>query len=401
MHNRRTAFVGLGLAGVIIAALTLFPVKPSRWPAPDQAWWCVTCGIGLVDSVLNLVLFVPFGLALRAARVSALRATIACLAFTLCIEVLQIGFVPGRDANLRDAVANTLGGLVGFASWPMLSRVVRPSAHQARALGTIWALGWVLTRLSTLWLLQPSLPAAPWYAQLAPRNVYDADFPGLVGEFSAGAWRTSRSGKLDDEAVLRESLVSGQYVVVDLTANGATTRLASVVSVMDDERREVLLLGQVGTELRWRLRTHAADVGLRVPQLGLPGALATAGPVRVTASAGATGWTLSAHAPASSEEAFLPRNASLGWMLLMPFDIPARDGWWIGATVWSASWGALLAYWFGVGFRHGRWLSVLASGGILWLPALLGANAPHLAESLSLIAVSFLVAGWSARRTLI
>ena len=65
----------------------------------------------------NIVLFVPFGMALvlRDRRASLWRVTLVCAAFSLGIEVLQGVAGNGRSADITDVLMNALGGASGWA----------------------------------------------------------------------------------------------------------------------------------------------------------------------------------------------------------------------------------------------------------------------------------------------
>jgi hypothetical protein len=66
----------------------------------------------LADGILNLLLFVPFGLAAGWNSRSTWIAVLCGLIFSAAIELAQT-LVPGRDPALSDIVFNTLGTLIG------------------------------------------------------------------------------------------------------------------------------------------------------------------------------------------------------------------------------------------------------------------------------------------------
>jgi glycopeptide antibiotics resistance protein len=68
----------------------------------------------LVESFLNVVLFLPFGVSLRWLRVNLYWAIALGFALSLGVEVLQRTVIPGREAELQDLIANTLGALLGW-----------------------------------------------------------------------------------------------------------------------------------------------------------------------------------------------------------------------------------------------------------------------------------------------
>ena len=68
-----------------------------------------------VDAVLNVAVFVPFGLLLAAAAVRFRTTFVAALAITLTIEVSQYLADNGRTADINDVLTNVAGACVGWA----------------------------------------------------------------------------------------------------------------------------------------------------------------------------------------------------------------------------------------------------------------------------------------------
>ncbi len=74
----------------------------------------------LVESVLNVLLFVPFGAALALRRLSLGRTVVAAVALSAAVELGQLLVVPGRTTSVDDLLLNTTGALVGhvlLSSW--------------------------------------------------------------------------------------------------------------------------------------------------------------------------------------------------------------------------------------------------------------------------------------------
>lgn len=71
----------------------------------------------IAQVVANVILFVPFGAALRW-RLPGLSVTavgVAAFVFSMTVEVLQAVAVSGRTTNTTDVITNTAGGLLGAA----------------------------------------------------------------------------------------------------------------------------------------------------------------------------------------------------------------------------------------------------------------------------------------------
>ena len=76
--------------------------------------------------MLNIFLFLPFGLLARHARWPLLRTVLVFGLFSLGIEVTQGTLLVGRDASLGDVLSNTLGAGIGWLFWPGLLAAARP-----------------------------------------------------------------------------------------------------------------------------------------------------------------------------------------------------------------------------------------------------------------------------------
>lgn len=77
----------------------------------------------IIDSVENIVLFVPLGLGLPLVwkKASFPKTVLAAFIFTLTVEFVQ-AFI-GRDGNVDDVICNTLGGVVGYLIYLLIKAV--------------------------------------------------------------------------------------------------------------------------------------------------------------------------------------------------------------------------------------------------------------------------------------
>jgi glycopeptide antibiotics resistance protein len=69
----------------------------------------------LVGDVLNILLFVPLGAALRLRGLSLRNSMFTALALSTGVELAQAIVVSGRTTSVDDLLLNTLGAVVGHA----------------------------------------------------------------------------------------------------------------------------------------------------------------------------------------------------------------------------------------------------------------------------------------------
>lgn len=86
--------------------------------------------------VLNILMFVPFGLLLPMVfpRLRACWKTLlAALGITVLIEVLQ--YFTGRSADIDDVIMNVLGAVVGYGLFALLNKVLQSRSRWRTMLG--------------------------------------------------------------------------------------------------------------------------------------------------------------------------------------------------------------------------------------------------------------------------
>lgn len=102
----------IGVAFVLFAilAITLWPTVearplPSSYDSGSERRW-------LADGILNVCLFVPFGIAAGWRSRAPLAVVLVGLLLSAVIEMLQV-IVPGRDPAFSDLIFNTVGSALG------------------------------------------------------------------------------------------------------------------------------------------------------------------------------------------------------------------------------------------------------------------------------------------------
>ncbi|MEW5917716.1 MAG: VanZ family protein [Gemmatimonadota bacterium] len=116
-RSPRIAIVG---ATLLIALITLIP--RSEYTAPRFDWSLTSSPRELLESVLNVVLFMPFGAALYTNRQILLTTATLGFGLSLVVELLQRFVIPGREGELQDLITNTLGAILGWILARALAR---------------------------------------------------------------------------------------------------------------------------------------------------------------------------------------------------------------------------------------------------------------------------------------
>ena len=102
---------------IAAAAMLLLILGATLWPAGNgpPLPFAFEVGVGsrwLSDGILNICLFVPFGVALGWRARSPTNAALCGLLLSTIVELAQL-WIPGRDPALSDILANTIGTTLG------------------------------------------------------------------------------------------------------------------------------------------------------------------------------------------------------------------------------------------------------------------------------------------------
>jgi hypothetical protein len=190
------------------------------------------------------------------------------------------------------------------------------------AVAGLGAAAWLLVQGFTAFALQRVLPRSVYYGQWAPELGQFEKFTGRVltvrlDSFSLPGTRLARSGQV------REALLAPSSVLEVRGISGhPTADVAPIFSIFDDRQREIVLLGQDGRDLIFRVRTRTSQLGLRSPALRLAAALPEGPGTRIELRARyRTGhYHLDAEIGETSHSRDLALSASWGWTFLLPFD---------------------------------------------------------------------------------
>lgn len=272
LPHKAAGTVITALSLCIIAVLTLTP-DPSAGHQPLSL--CIICGVlGGVDFVLNTLLFIPLGVGLRLRGVPPRRAWLFALALTVCIEALQIRVVAGRDASLGDVIANALGALIGIQLVDRWQALLFPRADRASRFAVAGSIIWLGAIALGGWAVTPSIGAGPYHALWAP-DLYQIElFEGQVLDASLSGAPLGRGALIPDAAAFprrlhRDSLRIDARVV----PARETFDLAPIVSIASPEDSMLVVLGQDGSDVAFRVRLNAGILRLRIPMAAGRGAI--------------------------------------------------------------------------------------------------------------------------------
>jgi hypothetical protein len=404
----------------VIALATLLPASGQ----PVASHFCLVCGaLGGVDSILNVLLFVPLGVGLALYGVPAKRAILAMSVLSILIETAQLLVIPGRDATIGDVFTNTLGGAMGFAASWYTRAWLHPSAGNASRLIVGWAAIWLTIQAISGFAFAPSIPESQYYGQLAPSLGDFAVFQGRVLTARIDGIVIPNTALADSRSVQR-LLLNGATVGTTLVPAEPTRDIAPVVRVADAEQREIVLLAQNDVDLLFAIHSGAAVLRLRPPLFALPQVFPKGGltaRARIADTIAASGRymprevRMSARSGTETYGSLIPLTGSLGWTLVLPWQ------WFIEGTVaerviswiWVACLLLPLGYWAVYCARTtpnqtGAWSRLLIwpagvgilYGGLALLPHAFGLAATPLNEWLAAVAGILLGGGlatWHCR----
>jgi hypothetical protein len=347
----------------LILLVTLLPGPGITAPPEDlPSALCLVCGqFGGADGVLNLLLFVPLGLALMAASGSALRAAACVLVLSSAIEFLQ-QVIPGRYAVLGDVVYNAAGGCAGIGLYALRGHLLRPGRRLAAALtlgtgvlaGSLFLLAGVL--------MTPSFPDTVYYGQWTAELHFLESYEGQVLDAYLGPMFLA-SRRTSDPASAVDLVRSGAPVRARIIGGTPPPALAPIVSIFDEHRSGILILGADEKDLVLWLRYRANDLRLQRPDLRIREALAAIRPgdtISLRAEAASKGYTLWVD---QEEYSGLRHTPGEGWALLLH---PRSTAPWVDSLL-SMAWVAgllVLVGWWAPGLRWAGAALLIALAGM-------------------------------------
>jgi hypothetical protein len=350
-------------------------------------------GGGASDVLLNVILYVPIGVAVALCGWRRPVFLLAPLLLSVSIECAQ-RWIPGRDPSLGDVVFNTLGAACGMLVvrssrlWlcpPGRVRLVLAAAAGAAALVVLAATGF---------LLEPAFPRTAYWVQWTPDLGHLAQYQGRVLSASLGPLALP-SGRVPGSERVRELLLARAPLRARAVAGPRVSALAPLVSIVDEHSREIFLVGPDRDDLVLRYRTRAATVGLDQPDVRaeeMVREVAPADSLRIEVRADGDGFCLVVNGRAACGRGF---TLGRGWALLYyPESFPP----WLRTMLddaWLAGLLVPLGFWIdGRGLRVALIAAVIAA---LWVVPRVAGLLPTSAGELAGAVVGFCL-GLALRR---
>ncbi len=317
---------GVSLTLVALGTIAWFTLRPSPEDAEAAARTSFTCIFpcgdqSLRDAILNVILFIPLGFALRL-WLPAGRAWLLTLLATCAIEFTQYSMLLGRDASLRDILTNALGGAIGVALVSHWRPLLLPDRRESRRLVAVGGGLWLIVVAATAWLIRPSLPSSTYWGQWAPELGQFDTWRGTLLDARVQGARMATGRMTNSEPVRAELLSDSVLVEATIITGPAPENVAPIASMFDSEQREIFVLGQLGHALVFRIRTgiRAIEMGGQMVMLddvfGAPG-----DSLHVFGGVVRGHWVLAAERRGARHEVRLPFSAGLLWTGLTPFGL--------------------------------------------------------------------------------
>lgn len=328
----------------------------------------------LADFLLNVLLFLPLGFGGRLAGFRPLAVIGSGAALSAAIELLQLRVIPGRDASLLDVISNSLGTTAGLVVAVYLAMLVAPTPRQAARLVGGGATVVVLMVVAAVWALGPAPGGNDLWGQLTPVLGFGPPYDGELLAARLNGMPLASERIIPDET-LRDAMRSG---LIDLSA---VVRPAppdgqggAIVRIADGCGREILLLSQLHSALKFKFRMDATAVGLETPSFQLTRAFAppadhdgsdAADSVSVHLGGGRLALTVAgAH---SVHRVVFPLSPAMSWAFFLPWSYSLGGRSWIWSSLWLAALLVPVGYWGGRAVRGqaGRYALLASSAAVV------------------------------------
>jgi hypothetical protein len=385
-----------------IAAMTLVPHPELVEEVRKLPNMCLVCGEqGGQDVILNILLFIPLGIGLRLAGLNAWKAFGVSVLTSFAVETLQYTVIAGRHASLSDLLTNSSGGGLGILLVDRWRGLIFPGPAASRRLAWLGIGIWLALEMVSVSLLSIAPPKTIYRSEWAPVLPWFDQFRGEVSRATLNG--DLILGALPDEGrKVGARLAKGGFVLeVAGTGDGGSGFLAPIMGVFDEKEQEILIVGEWGRDLIFRVRMRVSDLGLRNPALRLPDVLPAVPGKPLEIRAGLNRGRLFIQLARDGQESRreLALSPNWGWSFLLPNEYAFGYEVHFLTALWIAGLLLPLAYWARRGattsteqWRASALLAALIALGIGAVPLATRIPAVHWSEWLA--AVTGLLAGW-------
>lgn len=273
---RAIARLALAASIALVLVATVGPFGAIDGTIPPR--WCVACGgAWLTDGISNVVLFLPFGLALAACGARSARVVLGAMLLSSLVEAMQsVGIPPARSPAIADILANTIGGVIGAALWEQRTTLLTPTHSEARWLAGAWsALATLIIVLSAMAVRAvPGPPPAALRYQLS-RFDYSPGFGWYGGRVQVATVNGVPFAHRGTGPVVVQADTMPASLAVSAVVSGrdpVAYRRVMVFVHTPGDTTAIAMLAQRGDRAEWLVRRQAAMWGLALPIVSLPDA---------------------------------------------------------------------------------------------------------------------------------
>ncbi len=264
-----TGFVAVSVLAILVATL-----RPDGHTLPPGWTFVLASGDEAVAELIqNLLLFIPFGVALALSRNRLRILLLAGVGLSFTVEFLQ-QWIPGRDPSLGDIVANGLSTLLGGALVWTAPRWLHPADIRTPWLSlgaaAIAAAAW----LGTGWLFQPALPHTTYYDRWTPDIPKWPNYRGNVVWAELGPVPLADGPIGGEQDLGRTLLAAGAPLRIRAIAGPAPRGSAPLLTINDAAYRDIFIVGVDRADLVVVYRTRGAALTFDRPDLRARDALA-------------------------------------------------------------------------------------------------------------------------------
>jgi hypothetical protein len=344
LARNRTLLVGNIVTLIATAAIGVATLTPATTSAIEPRWACVVCGTtGVADVLVNLLLYVPYGVGLTMLGMRPTRALALVLATTFAVELLQYRVLVGRDGTLSDVLTNTLGGTSGIVVARHWRSLALPTPRSSALLAAGWAVVWAGVLAISAYALAPTADTAGavvwWKPVMPPFQQFQGALDAVVVDGRSTVNREILPPPSPSESV---------SVAIRVAAEPTRVASAPIVWIGHGDSEDVVLL-RARHDLVARFKVRGSAWRLVSPTFLLPGAFGSREPRQVRATMAGHVLTLTAAAPNASQARSITLGPTLGWALLVPSFVRVGPRYHWYSLAWMTVFLFPLGYWAGRG----------------------------------------------------